>query len=114
MDYEIKIKSKNGILSAVISQQKMIETVDGRFIPESKKQVAIGIGDHAADPLNPTEAELAAFRAKVDSICGAKLGKTLSDAIADATASQDQIAAAKADAVKAREDSLKAASKAQR
>jgi len=102
----IQIKPKG--VNIEVERVEILELADGTTREQIVGDVfCVGLGDVAQDAKNPTEQELAAHYARVDEICGARLGKTLADAIADATASNDQIAAARAEAVKAREDSKK-------
>ncbi len=52
-------------------------------IPVDTQRQAVGLGDFAEDPDNPTPCEIKAFRKKVDELSVEIYGKPLAKAIAD-------------------------------
>lgn len=89
-DYEINIRP-NGV-SIRCKKTRTLYDAEGNAveIEEGNQRVALGLGDIAQDPSAPTQAELEAFRAKVDELAGEVLGRSFAQVVADARAVQDE------------------------
>ena len=76
MSYKIEITEN----SVSIRTQEQLFDADGNFVQMSKpNKVAFGIGDVAADPLNPTEKEKAEFIKERNKLIKRVVGKDLRD-----------------------------------
>jgi len=88
-NFEVRIRDKD--VSIHVAEE--LFDAQGNPVNIRKNISAVGLGDFAADPSNPTEAEVLAFRNEVESVTQDKIGPQLAQTIAEYRATLDALQA---------------------
>lgn len=108
MSYKIEI-TESGV--SVMTQEQLYDADGNPVAMSSARRKAVGVGDYAEDPTNPTEAEITQFQAAIDGLILEKFGRDVSTAFSDLKTIYDKSEAltSERDTLKQERDSEKAA-----